>query len=491
MSAAQIFVADDNPILLQGISRALSAGGYAVRTAPDGPGLLSMLRDAAEPPDLLLLDVMMPEMSGLDVLREVHGDSRWSDLPVVLITAASDETLPVSALQGGAVDFLTKPFRLGELMARIESHVRRYRAIRKARTEARAQVEAMEVARSLHDAATADELFTRLAVGAAGIWNVRRCQVVVDDGPEMVRIVASSEPDPVPNRLLELRLYPEIRAALQGDGPVLVSDALDSPLFEAVRREWQREGMAPPVDSVAVLPFRLPDRGTQAALVVRSAPGEPRVDEHALGVALSLVEGVRQGLERAQIVESLVEQRRHLEDLAHRDELTGCATRRALFARLEADLRHARESDGSLGLVLIDVDRFKSINDTYGHLAGDRVLGQVGEWLAREGNGTVGGYVGRYGGDEFIVVLRGADLEGAYRFAEYARSQLAQLRFTTGEEPLRVTFSAGAAAWPLVGGENVVELLASADSALYQAKRAGRDCVRFAHATRESVIELS
>jgi two-component system, cell cycle response regulator len=491
MSAAEIFVADDNPILLQGISRALSAGGYTVRTASSGSGLLSMLRAAPEPPDLLLLDVMMPEMSGLDVLREVHGDSRWSDLPVVLITAASDESLPVSALQSGAVDFLTKPFRLGELMARIEAHVRRYRTIRKARTEARAQVEAMNVVRGLHDATTAEELFTRLVVGASEIWRVRRCQVVVDDGPEMVRIVASSEPDPVVGRLLELRAYPEIRAALKGDAPVLVTDALGSELFDAVRREWQREGLAAPVDSVAVLPFRLPYHGTPAALVVRSAPGEPRVDDHVLGVAVSLVEGVRQGLERAQIVESLIEQRREMEDLAHRDELTGCATRRALFARLDADLRHARESNGSLGLVLLDVDHFKSINDTYGHLAGDTVLGLVGDWLAREGNGTVGGYVGRYGGDEFIIVLRGADLEGAYRFAEYARAQLSQIHFVVAGEPLRVTFSAGAAAWPLVGGDSVEELLASADDALYQAKRAGRDCVRLAHSTPESVIETS
>ena len=128
--AATVFIAEDNPILLQGLGRALTANGYAVATAEDGPAILNLLSQASTPPDLLLLDVMMPGMTGFEVLQAVHTEPRWSDLPVMLITAATDETLSTSALRCGAVDVLIKPFRLNELLLRIESHIRHHRALR-------------------------------------------------------------------------------------------------------------------------------------------------------------------------------------------------------------------------------------------------------------------------------------------------------------------------------------------------------------------------
>lgn len=125
--AGTVFIAEDNPILLQGLGRALSANGYAVVTAESGPAVLELLSRAEVLPDLLLLDVMMPGMSGVEVLQTVHTHPRWSALPVVLITAATDESLPLAALRNGAVDVLIKPFRLNELLSRIEEHIRHSR----------------------------------------------------------------------------------------------------------------------------------------------------------------------------------------------------------------------------------------------------------------------------------------------------------------------------------------------------------------------------
>ncbi len=122
--SATIFIADDNPILLQGLDRALTASGYAVETAGDGAAVLELLTRSALPPDLLLLDVMMPKLSGLDVLKRLQADARWAGLPVMLVTAATDEALPAQALEGGAVDVLIKPFRLHELLERIEQHLK-------------------------------------------------------------------------------------------------------------------------------------------------------------------------------------------------------------------------------------------------------------------------------------------------------------------------------------------------------------------------------
>ncbi len=129
--SATIFVAEDNPILLQGLGRALTSHGYAVSTAADGEAMLQLLRTQPRRPDLLLLDVMMPGLSGLEVLRTVKEDSRLSDIPVILITAGTDESLAETALETGAVDVLIKPFRLTELLSRIDAQVARQRESRK------------------------------------------------------------------------------------------------------------------------------------------------------------------------------------------------------------------------------------------------------------------------------------------------------------------------------------------------------------------------
>lgn len=125
-----IFVAEDNPILLEGLDRALSANGYAVETAPDGAAIMERLSSAATPPDLLLLDVMMPGMSGLEVVEAVHSDPRLADLPVMLITAAIGEPSPLQLPRSEKVDVLIKPFRLYDLLTKIDTSVARKRAAR-------------------------------------------------------------------------------------------------------------------------------------------------------------------------------------------------------------------------------------------------------------------------------------------------------------------------------------------------------------------------
>lgn len=117
-----IFLADDDPTLRRGLDLALTGRGYSVRTAASGPELLSLLEEA-ERPDLLLLDVAMPGMSGLEVLNRLRGDRRWSDLPVLVLTASDDASVVTATREQGAVEVVVKPFRLGELVARIEERL--------------------------------------------------------------------------------------------------------------------------------------------------------------------------------------------------------------------------------------------------------------------------------------------------------------------------------------------------------------------------------
>jgi diguanylate cyclase (GGDEF)-like protein len=169
---------------------------------------------------------------------------------------------------------------------------------------------------------------------------------------------------------------------------------------------------------------------------------------------------------RLRSAERLLRLQSELIRLASTDPLTGVFNRRVFFEQAEQLQRRLV----SLAAIMFDVDHFKQINDSFGHGVGDQVLGGIGrEALSR------GGIVGRLGGEEFAILLAGADLAAAAAHAESLRARLAQLSFETGRGRLSVTCSLGVA--EAQAGESIDQLLKRADAALYQAKASGRDRV--------------
>jgi diguanylate cyclase (GGDEF)-like protein len=154
------------------------------------------------------------------------------------------------------------------------------------------------------------------------------------------------------------------------------------------------------------------------------------------------------------------------------------------FLREEMELAQARQEP--LSILVMDVDRFKEINDTHGHLAGDVVLRTLGAWLNAEGALRNNDLAGRYGGDEFVVVLPQTPAAGALRFAERARSYFCAVPFSFGGATVQATLSVGVATWPEVDAQGADELISSADAALYLAKQGGRDRVHLALPTPRS-----
>jgi diguanylate cyclase (GGDEF)-like protein len=164
-----------------------------------------------------------------------------------------------------------------------------------------------------------------------------------------------------------------------------------------------------------------------------------------------------------------------LQDLAIRDSLTGLFNRRYLEETMQREIAQAFRSGQALSVVMIDVDHFKNINDTYGHLAGDTALQALGQLLAA--NTRSGDIACRYGGEEFVLALPGATLETARERAERLRLAVEALRVDYAGARLALTICAGIAAYPL-HGERADEVLDRADQALYQAKNGGRNrCV--------------
>ena len=171
---------------------------------------------------------------------------------------------------------------------------------------------------------------------------------------------------------------------------------------------------------------------------------------------------------RLRSAERLIGSQRELIRLATTDPLTAALNRRAFF-----DRSHDRCAPGAARLrtaIMFDVDHFKRVNDSYGHDVGDQVLRAIGREAAGER-----AIFGRLGGEEFAIILEGAELNAGVAHAEQLRAKLAALRFETGRGIMSVTCSFGVAEWR--DGETIDQLLKRADTALYKAKNSGRDCV--------------
>jgi two-component system cell cycle response regulator len=167
-----------------------------------------------------------------------------------------------------------------------------------------------------------------------------------------------------------------------------------------------------------------------------------------------------------------------MRDQAARDPLTGIWNRNAIFDIFRRELARALRENTGIAIVMVDIDHFKDLNDTHGHMAGDAVLREFTSRIARSLRPYDG--VGRYGGEEFLVVLPGCDLQAGMKHAERLRALMADERFDTSEGRHTVTCSLGVASISSTDHKDMDSLIRSADAALYRAKRNGRNCVESA-----------
>jgi diguanylate cyclase (GGDEF)-like protein len=301
-----ILVVDDVSSNLKVIAKILEQGGYETTFASSGQQALDRIPFAK--PDLILLDLMMPDITGLDVCKQLKSKPDLAEIPIIFLTASTEREHLLEAFEKGAVDYVTKPFHSQELLARVRTH-------------------------------------------------------------------------------LELK--------------------------------------------------------------------------HS----------------REQLKKLLQEQReliQELERLATTDPLTGVLNRRHLFTLAEQELKRAQRYDNIFSVLILDIDHFKQINDTYGHTVGDRVLEVMAQTVLNSLRKV--DYFGRFGGEEFVAFLPETDIDAAIMVAERVREKVKAIAISVQEQLVSMTVSIGVASYQS-GDETVDSIIQRADKALYQAKHQGRNRV--------------
>jgi two-component system cell cycle response regulator len=485
----RVVIAEANPQTAGALSWLLREQGYAVTSVSNRDELFQAI--ASTTPDLILLDNVIQRDAA--VLGDLRADERWHDVRVIVTTpwAATNDVSGGSGMPWGADDCVTEPFRVPELLGRVRTQLRASGQLRVARRALQDTAAELERARDdavsnrrlvdiLHEITgelSATEIYRILTRRTAHALEISRCSIVLAQPGDAVGLVAVAHEDAsVQDVNIQLEHYPEIRAALDTGRSVLVEDVSGHPMFGNIREVWAREGHDIQVRSVATIPFTI-DRLRSGVFFLRTDLTERSLTRDDVDFAEVVIRAAVAAIRRAQALETTRAENRRLEALATTDPLTRVLNRRALLDRLTAEVDRARRYNSSLTLLLLDLDHFKQVNDTAGHLAGDSVLRQTGA-LLEEAIRKVD-IVARYGGEEFVVMLPETVSEGGVVFAERLRERIAARAFDVGSErTVHLTVSIGIATFPSPGVASTEDLFARADEALYRAKSGGRNQVQ-------------
>jgi len=349
--------------------------------------------------------------------------------------------------------------------------------LQRVRQEAESKRHLVDIMHEVMGNLSTEEIFHMVARRLARALELSHSSVILAKPGDARGSVATAFEQPgLLNLEIELDRYPEVSAALEQKRPVLIQDLQTSPWYARLREQWMRDGTQMNVRSVIALPFTFEKTRTGVFLLRRTVDQEP-LSASDVEFADTVIRSAVNAIEQAHMIEQTKADNARLEALAHTDPLTHLLNRRALTIRLVAELERVRRYNSPLTMLMIDLDHFKQVNDTYGHLVGDEVLRGISTILQRSVRSV--DMVARYGGEEFVVVLPETGEQGAVAFAERIRQRVEIHKFEAARaQPARVTVSIGVSAFPAPHVETAEDLFAKADAALYRAKEMGRNQVR-------------
>src|SRR5215218_1023913 len=485
---SRILVVDDSEITRAILARTLRGAGYEVLEARDGAeGAVKALR---ERPSVVVTDLEMPTMDGFPLLRLLKADPLSSHIPVLILTSHGEAASRFWSLRTGADAYLTKDYRPQQLVTTVARLVAVSEAAYEPKESRTAGLAGMggigadtstlgplevlaRVARqldaSLLQATLINSLLER-GMAASDFHEASRVALEILGQVVDARClaVAVAEPEAVTVEILLLEPIHQRDVDALRD---LVVGGLDSPPGHPVHIQVEGPvGDGPSLDLEQSVSLQLAVREAQGLLVLVPRDRE-RFSRAASGLVHALAGHLTLVLDNARLSH-------RLHEMSTRDGLTRQLNHRAIYERLTLEMERARRYRYPLSVILCDMDHFKEVNDTYGHVAGDAVLREGAEVL--RASLRAGDLLGRYGGEEFLAVLPQIEIEAARAAAERLRIGLEGLPVPLPTDPqVRITASFGAASMDELGAGATSDLLVSlADRRLYEAKAAGRNCVR-------------
>ena len=453
--SARILIVDDTPLNVKLLEAKLARDYYIVSSAENGVEALKKV--ATEKPDLILLDVMMPEMDGFETCSRLKADPATAHIPVVIITALSDVADRVRGLAAGADDFLGKPINDLALMARIRSLLR-----------AKVLMDEWRLRE-----ATTLQLAPTPATPDAGLVNISDSRILVVDDEETDAAFIREALQPLSAHVAEVKSVAEAETAVNQGAYDLVFSNLD------LRAE----------DGLTICSRLRTNPATRHLPILLLANTED-MERIAKGLDLGASDYLLRPFDTHELFARTRTQLRHKRNyerlreglernlmLALVDPLTGAFNRRYLDAHMPRFLAHAREMRKPLAVQMIDIDFFKRVNDTYGHAAGDVVLKAV---ATRVANGVrPSDFFVRMGGEEFAVVMPETEQPNAAKIADRVRQSIetTPIPLPDGAGEVKVTISVGVAEAHPEEEADAIKVFERADEALYKAKQTGRNRV--------------
>ncbi len=429
----KILAIDDTPVNLLTLGSVLEAD-YELQFATSGAQGLALA--LADPPDLILLDVMMPQVDGFETFRQLAAQATLRHVPVIFVTALSDFGSEDAGLSLGAADYITKPINVALARGRIHNLLERERL----RKEVEAQRDRLEAEigvrrRAEEKLRLAASVFTH---AREGITITDLDGTILDVNDAFTRITGYS------------------RAEVLGKNPRILSSGRQGKdfyhgLWQSLKEKghWYGE----------IWNRRKNGEVYAEMLTISGVPDAQGVD--------------RQYLALFSDITTAKEHQRQLEHIAHYDSLTLLPNRVVLADRMLQAMAQAQRRELPLAVVFLDLDGFKSVNDSYGHEAGDQLLIALADRMKaalRDGD-----TLARLGGDEFVAVL--LDLESAQDCVPLVLRLLAVASqpVQIGSEVIQVSASIGVSFYPQAENVDADQLLRQADQAMYQAKMAGKN----------------
>ncbi|MBD2186750.1 EAL domain-containing protein [Pseudanabaena mucicola] len=439
-----ILIVDDLPDNLRLLKDALNEQGYKVRSATTG----AMALRAAQSPatELILLDIKLPDMDGYEVCQQLKSDERTANIPIIFLSALNETLNKVQGLSAGGVDYIAKPFQIEEVLARVETHLT-IRRLQKSLQEQNLQLlKEIEENQRLKDIFFAEKELAQVTLKSIGD------AVITTDAEGNIRYF-----NPVAEKLTGW-LAEEAEGLPLYDIFKIINELTREPAPNPITKALQKREIV----GLANHTILISRDGTEYAIEDSAAPIRDRKDQ-VIGAVI--------------VFHDVTESRYLAKQLsweASHDALTGLINRRGFENILVEAITSVQKTKQQHALCYLDLDQFKVVNDTVGHMAGDELLRQITGLIHKRvrANDTLG----RLGGDEFGLLLTQCPLTQAEHIAETIKDLVHDFRFAWNNKTFIIGVSIGVVAID-ENSQDLMEVLGAADAACYAAKDKGRNCV--------------